>query len=244
MPQQPGAVGTVFISYASEDRAEAAEIADALGDAGLAPWIAEREVDPGQSFVEEIDAALGYASYLVLLLSASSLRSRWVRREWAAALAGEAIVLLPVLLEPCEPPPLLRDRVFVRLYEDRQGGIDRILRFLRAETRPIPGAGASLLDRVAGTDLAQVSRRTLRLVAFRCMTTADLQGFLFDAELEPGAVGGDNLHERLVALLHLTQRDGLLQDFAGWLAAEKQRCVLHQLARLGKEDLWVAPRYA
>jgi len=48
----------MFISYSSRDAGLAAELNDALGRASFATWFAPRDVEPGASFAEGIEAGI------------------------------------------------------------------------------------------------------------------------------------------------------------------------------------------
>src|SRR5438105_4129982 len=85
----------VFISHASRDRDFASRIAEALQRDGLRPWLDTQEISPGDSFLAQMNAGLGAAGYVLLLVSAAAHVSQWVTREWLAALANEATVLVP-----------------------------------------------------------------------------------------------------------------------------------------------------
>jgi TIR domain-containing protein len=71
--------------------------------------------------VGKISEGLKDADYLVVVLSQASVSSRWVEQELNAALtnqiAGKGIVL-PVLLEDCELPMLLRKRLYADFRSD------------------------------------------------------------------------------------------------------------------------------
>src|ERR1700734_1225929 len=103
----------IFISYSRVNAADAEEVYDALSEVGLSPWLDRVEIKPGDSFLDRLNDGLSDASYLLLLLSESSLGSRWVTREWLSALASDKTVVMPILLEDVELPPLLRDITYV-----------------------------------------------------------------------------------------------------------------------------------
>lgn len=91
----------VFISYAAEDRERARTLAGALEARGWSVWW-DRSIPPGMSFDEVIEAELSAAQCVVVLWSAASVRSRWVKAE--AAEADARGLLVPVLIEPCTLP--------------------------------------------------------------------------------------------------------------------------------------------
>src|SRR6476619_1594902 len=70
----------VFISYAKGDRSRAAELASILEPKGLSVWW-DRDITPGRTFDDVIEEALTNARSVVVLWSAESVKSRWVRTE-------------------------------------------------------------------------------------------------------------------------------------------------------------------
>jgi len=91
----------VFISYAKGDRSRAAELASILETKGLSVWW-DRDILPGRTFDDVIEEALSSARSVVVLWSAESVKSRWVRTEASAAAERDALV--PVLIESAAIP--------------------------------------------------------------------------------------------------------------------------------------------
>ena len=88
----------VFISYSTDDTASAEQIRDGLeagdGDVGAIPcWMAPRDIAPGLEYGSQIVAAIEECSVLVLLLSESSNRSRFVLNEVERAVSKNKIVI-------------------------------------------------------------------------------------------------------------------------------------------------------
>jgi TolB-like protein/Tfp pilus assembly protein PilF len=79
-PQAPPAKD-VFISYASQDKAVADEVCESLERAGVACWIAPRNVTPGEFYAESIVHAIDSTKVIVLVLSKSGADSQHVLRE-------------------------------------------------------------------------------------------------------------------------------------------------------------------
>src|SRR5262245_23370587 len=120
-------LGLIFVSYSWKDSDVANEVVSRLRDNGFAAWIDRGEVRPGQSFVTQINQKLKEASYLVLLISPSSMASHWVTAEWAYALDNHSTVLIPILVAPCELPPLLRTVIHIDMVQDRQRGLSQLV---------------------------------------------------------------------------------------------------------------------
>jgi hypothetical protein len=94
-------VDDVFISYARSDHERAGRLAAVLEAQGWTVWW-DREIPPGATFDEHIEKALAGARCVIVLWSAESVTSRWVRTE--ASVASERGVLVPALIEPVTPP--------------------------------------------------------------------------------------------------------------------------------------------
>jgi hypothetical protein len=91
----------VFLSYARDDREQAAALATALEAKGVSVWW-DRHIPPGRTFDEVIEEALTGARCVLVLWSEHSTDSRWVRAE--ASAAADRGVLVPVLIQSVEPP--------------------------------------------------------------------------------------------------------------------------------------------
>ena len=91
----------IFLSYAREDRQKAELLSHALEHAGWSVWW-DREILPGASYEQLIEAELSTARCVVVLWSDAARQSNWVRDE--ATLAISRHVLVSVLLDASEPP--------------------------------------------------------------------------------------------------------------------------------------------
>lgn len=85
----------VFISYAREDREAAQALAHALEARGLSVWW-DRVIPPGRQFDEVIEEQLDDSRCAVVLWTAASAASKWVRAEAGEALQQDKLV--PALL--------------------------------------------------------------------------------------------------------------------------------------------------
>jgi len=95
----------VFISYASEDRERVAEIVGSLESTGWRIWW-DRRIDAGTKFDREIEKAIDEAKCIVVIWSAHSVESEWVRTE-----AGEGLEkgnLVPISIDDARPPLAFR----------------------------------------------------------------------------------------------------------------------------------------
>jgi len=97
----------IFVSYASKDRERARPLVETLRTFGWTVWW-DRELKPGETWDEVIGKALAAARCVVVLWSANSVASDWVRIE--AEHARQRGTLVPVYLEMVALPAPL-DRV-------------------------------------------------------------------------------------------------------------------------------------
>ena len=91
----------VFISYASEDKQVADAVCAALEGAGVACWIAPRDIVAG-SYGAAIVKAIASCKVLVLVFSSNANRSSQVRREVERA-GSRGKVIYPLRIEDVQP---------------------------------------------------------------------------------------------------------------------------------------------
>ncbi len=78
--------GSIFISYASEDRAPVLRLAADLQAAGLPVWLDRQQLDWGSDYTARIQLAVGQCALFVPVLSATAQqRTGFFRKEWAWA---------------------------------------------------------------------------------------------------------------------------------------------------------------
>lgn len=97
---------SAFISYASEDQKKVLEIVERLEAAGLVCWVAPRDVRPGREYPKEIIRGIEESESLVLILSSSSNKSRFVPNEVESAYRKGKLIF-PFRIEEVMPSPEL-----------------------------------------------------------------------------------------------------------------------------------------
>jgi hypothetical protein len=121
----------VFISHSSKDKNFARKLATDLQDRGYSPWLDEWKILAGQSIPQEISSALRDSDFVLVLLSVNSVNSHWVEREWQEKYWDEVnsrkIKVIPVLLEECEIPHLLRTKKYADFTNHYSVGLEEIL---------------------------------------------------------------------------------------------------------------------
>jgi TIR domain/Pentapeptide repeats (8 copies) len=95
-----------FISYSSKDEKFAEHLYADLQNNGVRCWFAPHDIQGGRKIHEQIDQAIRVNDRLLLIPSAHSMQSEWVRTEIAEArqreIQEQRQVLFPVRLVPFE----------------------------------------------------------------------------------------------------------------------------------------------
>jgi TolB-like protein/Flp pilus assembly protein TadD len=143
----------VFISYASQDKAVADSVCQALEKAGVPCWIAPRDVVLGGSYAGEIVHAIDAASLLIIILSKNSADSKHVLREVERASSkGHSVVGFKIDMAPISAD--LEYFLNTSQWLDASGaGVERALpRLIDAVQRVIssPGNAAAVQGPLAG----------------------------------------------------------------------------------------------
>jgi len=124
-------LGTVFISYASEDAEFVDRLVAALDRYAAKVWYAKREILVGESIAQRVSQALGEASALIAVLSSSSVDKPWVLRELNSTLCRQlqsaGVTVLPVLIEKCSLPPLLADMKYADFTQSFEAGLNDLI---------------------------------------------------------------------------------------------------------------------
>jgi hypothetical protein len=103
----PSLLPTVFVSYASSDRAAARALRDCLAEAGLEVWFDEEELGGGEAWDAKIRNQIRTCTYFMPVISATTeiRREGYFRREWRLAvertldIADDVMFLLPVVID-------------------------------------------------------------------------------------------------------------------------------------------------
>ncbi len=133
------AENSVFVSYASPDRARVEPFVDALRSRGIDIWVDFQQLKPGQNWDFEIKRALDKASIIIMFVSDCSVDRRgYVQRELRIALDKrderliDDIYLIPVLLDDAVSlPNQLRSIQFVRASDSNC--VDKIEEVVRTQ---------------------------------------------------------------------------------------------------------------
>jgi formylglycine-generating enzyme required for sulfatase activity len=134
---------TVFISYCHADSHFVDQLADRLKASGVNVWIDKWKIKVGDSIIQRINEGIGASDRLIVVLSRSSVESKWVREELNAATIKNVeqekhAFILPVLIEECKIPSLLQHRKYANFKDDRNQAFEELLEVIRPEVTSTP----------------------------------------------------------------------------------------------------------
>lgn len=94
----------IFLSHSSLDQTFVTSIAETLRRHGIPVWYSRTNIVGAQQWHDEIGAALRRCDWFVLILSPSSVKSVWAKREVLYALNDNryADKIVPLIYQPCD----------------------------------------------------------------------------------------------------------------------------------------------
>lgn len=118
----------VFMVHSSSDKSLVRELYQKLrAETWIEPWLDEEEVYPGQDWNLEIEKAVEAADVILVCLSKNSVtKEGYVQRELRIVLdftdykSEEALYIIPVRLDECEPPRRLRAWQYADYFPESQ----------------------------------------------------------------------------------------------------------------------------
>ena len=125
MPDGPcaGVPMRAFLSHSSADNALATRVYRFLRDQPVSIWFDHIELRPGDSLLSRIAEGIGNSDALLALITETSKKSPWVTKELDIALtlevSGKGPRVIPLLVEGCEIPVMLADKIHLPIAENQ-----------------------------------------------------------------------------------------------------------------------------
>lgn len=160
----------VFICYAKEDKGFAEKLYSDLQQAGVEPWLDNKDLVPGQLWDTVIRKAIRDSSYFIAVLSSLSVGKKgYVQKEIRHALEiaeeypEDKIFIIPLRIDECEPSfEGLRRLQRADLFPSYEQGLKELLRVFNYASEEKPALVKVDIRRKAGT----ISRLTDRGFGF------------------------------------------------------------------------------
>jgi len=138
---ETGAIGPVFISYATADRKEALSVCKAIERRGIHCWLASRDVAPGENYQEAIVRALRGGRAMVLVFSEAANNSDEIKKELSLA-SRYHIPVMALRIEDVEPSDAFAYELSTRQWIDAFQSWDRSIDALVRHIGQLAGRGA------------------------------------------------------------------------------------------------------
>ena len=127
----------VFLAHSSKDKPFVEKLASALLKSGVLVWLDKWEILVGDPIVDKINDGIQDSDFLGIVLSTHSVSSHWVRMELSAGLMRElsrkSVLVLPILIDDCEIPPLISDKYYADFRQDFNKGLIDLVNSIRAK---------------------------------------------------------------------------------------------------------------
>ncbi len=132
----------VFLSYSQKDEELVAELYRRLCDDGIEPWIAKKQLLPGQDRNQKILNAVNNSHIFIACLSKKAisengLMQRQIRNALEAAqeIPLGSIFVIPLRLEECDIPDVLSNLQEIDYF--REEGYDKLIRSFKHRAREL-----------------------------------------------------------------------------------------------------------
>lgn len=121
----------VFISYANQDGDFAHKLSNSLKLHKIDVWIDTLSLQVGDNLIEKINQGVEESDLVVVVLSKAYSNSKWTLQELSAfamkEVAANKTTIFPILIEDCEIPIFLRDRLYLDFRVSFDEGIKKLV---------------------------------------------------------------------------------------------------------------------
>lgn len=134
---------TIFISYSHADKEFVDHLAAQMVKRNAQVWVDTWELNVGDSIIQHVQDAITKSDALLVVLSEASVNSEWCKKELNSGLMRELdekrVVVLPVIINDCEIPLFLREKMYADLRVDFDKGLDAIMDAIAKVSNPNQG---------------------------------------------------------------------------------------------------------
>jgi hypothetical protein len=127
-------MSSIFLSHNSNDKDFVRKLKKNLKMDGISVWFDEDEMLVGDSLIKKISDGIDDMEYLGVIISNNSNNSSWVQKEVAIAITreinGKRVIVLPILLERCDIPVFLKDKIYADFTENFDTGYKALFKVL------------------------------------------------------------------------------------------------------------------
>lgn len=134
-------MGKIFISYSYNDKSFVNWLVERLAREDISVWYDTNEINVGDSLTKKIEEGIKSSSFIIIVLSKSSVKSKWVNYEFNTALVYSAqrqgVKILPVLMEDTVIPSNLSSLRYADFTKNKDLALQELIRTIRQEDQRI-----------------------------------------------------------------------------------------------------------
>jgi TIR domain len=126
----------IFLSHSSQDKSFVRGLALDIKNNGYNVWLDEWDILAGESIPTKISEGLEESDFIIIVLSESSTKSKWVESEWQSKYWDEInnskTLVIPIIIENCVIPTLLKTKKYIDFRTDFPGALQLLLHSISA----------------------------------------------------------------------------------------------------------------
>lgn len=130
-------IGEVFVSYSWTDKSFVTKLAKRIKEEGYSVWVDDHKLIAGDSVAEKISKALVNSKVVLVIISKTSIASKWLMFELNKAtemmIQGSCRVI-PVVIEKGELPAAVEGLLYADFTISFRNGFKKVLSALKYET--------------------------------------------------------------------------------------------------------------
>ena len=116
----------IFVSYSHSNKQFVDQLCRNLISEKIHLWMDRWELRPGDSLIDSVQIALEHAGAILVVLSKSYTESTWCKKEMNSGLIRDleekGNIIIPIVIEDCEIPIFLREKMYADFRSDWDGG--------------------------------------------------------------------------------------------------------------------------
>ena len=171
----------IFLSHSRKDKKFVSDLAERLMLDGFNVWYDDWEIKIGESIVQNISEGISTSDFLIIVLSSNSVESKWVKEELNSAtvtnIEKNGVFILPILIENCRIPQLLKDKKYANFSEGTEGGYKTLIDALR--THCVGGYPHLTGDWVGDTGNLRIDQDDGKIFGQYCYNSEKYRGKIF-----------------------------------------------------------------
>ncbi|HTX77120.1 MAG TPA: toll/interleukin-1 receptor domain-containing protein, partial [Terracidiphilus sp.] len=125
-----------FISHSTRDKPFVRRLAADLVAHGVKVWLDEQRLLVGDSVPEKIAQGLAESDLFLIVVSANSVESQWVKKELSSALVHEIerrkVTVLPIRIDDAKIPDSIHDKLYADFRGSYEDGFRKLLDSIKA----------------------------------------------------------------------------------------------------------------